>query len=92
MYATPSQISYISHLVSRKGFSSVIAACEEYGLGLKGERDLTKGEASELIEWLKKAAPSAEVLALGQTREDEFEARLAGYKAANAALHLARGE
>ena len=58
MYSTPKQIALIDNLAAQRG-QSTIAVVEEYGLGLKAARDLTKHDASEMIDWLlNKPIPS----------------------------------
>lgn len=60
MYATDKQIALISTLAAKKGMTA-IAAADAYGLGLQPARDLSRADASELIDWLLgKPTPGAE--------------------------------
>lgn len=49
--ATDKQIAFITALAAKAGLS-VIEAVNEYGLGLRTARDLSIGEASELIDFM----------------------------------------
>lgn len=50
--ATDRQIAFITTLAAQAGHASNVDAINAYGLGLRTARDLTVGEASEMIDWL----------------------------------------
>lgn len=50
--ATDRQIAFITTLVSLSAYPSNIDAINAYGLGLRTARDLSVGEASEMIDFL----------------------------------------
>ena len=51
--ATDKQIAFITALSAKAGHASNVDAINAYGLGLRTARDLTIGEASEMIDWLR---------------------------------------
>jgi hypothetical protein len=71
--ATEKQISYIVSLVAKSEYASVVEAVNAYGLGLKTARDLTVGEASEIIAFLKSDVSQAD--------RAEADARAAAFRA-----------
>jgi hypothetical protein len=56
MYATDKQISFISFLAKKAGFTSSIAAYQDFSGDVKRISSLTARDASALIDWLKSGA------------------------------------
>jgi hypothetical protein len=50
--ATDKQIAFITSLVAKSAYPSIIDAINAYGLGLRTARDLSVIEASEMIDFL----------------------------------------
>lgn len=86
-HATDKQIALIDSLAAKRG-QSTIAAIEEFGLGLKPARDLTKIDASQVIDWLMGRPIDAGVdrtsdaykagVAKAEDRDAEFRRRFPG--------------
>ena len=90
MTATQKQISYLNSLIKGR-FANLGEAMEEYGLDCRAA-NLSKYDASGMIEWLKISANAerspAYAAAAAKAEEDRaiFERALAGDKEARAAL------